>query len=124
MLRRGLTAREIIEELDLEDYKKVIGKRATINGSFGEQVAKQVFPKLQADLEWVYVVDFSLPSLQIFRTSNPDLIHGPNFVFSGWFSYVEYFPEDIKARMAEVERIAEITLNGLAAYYEAIKSGA
>jgi hypothetical protein len=80
-----------------------------------------VFPKLQADLEWVYVVNFSPPSLQIFRTSNPDLIRGPDFVFSGWFSYVEYFPEDIKGRMAQVERIAEITLNGLAAYHEALK---
>jgi hypothetical protein len=85
-------------------------------------VAKQVFPKLQADLEWIYVVDFSPPSLQIFRTSNPDLIRGPDFVFSAWFSYAEYFPDDIKGRMAGVERIAEITLNGLAAYHEAIKN--
>jgi hypothetical protein len=118
LLKAGKTAAEIIEGLDLESYQR------TIHGSFGEHVAKQVFPKLQADLEWVYVVDFSPPSLQVFRTSNPDLIHGPDFVFSAWFSYVEYFPEDIEERMAEVERIAEVTLNGLAAYHEATKSGA
>ena len=66
-------------------------------------------------------MDFSPPSIQVFRTSNPDLIHGPDFVFSAWFSYVEHFPDDFEARMAEVERIAEITLNCLAAYHGAMK---
>jgi hypothetical protein len=116
LLKQGKTAAEIVEGLDLESYQR------TIYGSFGEQVAKQVFPKLQGDLEWVYVVDFSPPSIQVFRTSNPDLIHGPDFVFSAWFSYAEYFPNDIRARMAQVERIAGITLNGLAAYHEALKT--
>jgi hypothetical protein len=118
LLKQGKTAGEIIEELDLKDF----GETGAINGVFGIEVAKQVFPKLQADLEWVYVVGFSPPSLQIFRTSNPDFIDGPDFVFSAWFSYVEHFPDDIRARMAEVERTAEITLNGLAAYHEAKNS--
>jgi hypothetical protein len=116
MLKRDRTAAEIVGELGLESYRR------TVHGSFGGQVAKQVFPKLQADLEWVYVVDFSPPSLQVFRTSNPDLVRGPDFAFSAWFSYVEYFPEDIEARMAEVERTAGIALNCLAAYHGAIKN--
>jgi hypothetical protein len=118
LLKQGKTAADIIDELDLESYRK------TIHGSFEEQVAKEVFPKLQGDLEWVYVLDFSPSSLQVFRTSNPDLIHGPDFVFSAWFSYVQYFPEDVKGTMRQVERTAGITLNGLAAYHEAIKTGA
>ena len=118
LLKRGKTAREIIEELDLENYRK------TIYGSFGEQVAKEVFPKLQGDLEWVYVVDFSPPSLQVFRTSNPDLIQGPDFVFSAWFSYVDYFPDDIKRAMDDAEGMAGVTLNGLAAYHNALKNRA
>jgi len=123
LLRQGKRAGEIIAELELEDYEKIIGKRATFNG-FGEEVAKQAF-QFQGDLEWVYLVDFSPPSLQIFRTSNPDLIHGLDFVFGVWFSYVQYFPEDIKGKMAEVQRTAGITLNGLAAYHRANeKSGA
>jgi hypothetical protein len=104
----------LIEELGLKDYRTYVSK------------PEDAFPKVQADVEWIYVVRPNtrpnLTSVAIYRTSNPDLIRGPDFVFSAWFSYVEYFPEDIKARMAEVERISEITLNGLAAYHRAIKN--
>jgi hypothetical protein len=117
LLKAGKTADEIIEALELEDYQKVVA------GTFGNDAAKQVFPGLQGDLEWIYVVNFSPPSLQVFRTSNPDLIHGPDFVFSAWFSYAEYFPKNIEAGMAEAERTAGIALNVMAAYHGAMKNG-
>jgi hypothetical protein len=61
--------------------------------------------------------------LQVFRTSNPDLFHGPDFVFSAWSSYAEYFPNNIEAEMGEVKRTAGIALNVMAAYHGAIKNG-
>jgi len=115
LLKAGKTADEIVKALELRDYQKVIA------GTFGNDVAKQVYLGLQSDLEWVYVVDFNPRSLQVFRTSNPDLIHGPDFVFSVWFSYVDYFPQDIKGEMEKVQDTAEITLNGISAYHEASK---
>ena len=120
LLKQGKLLDDFPRLLGLEDYGKVAPNRYLMRGTFGRDVARQAF-ELQGDLEWVYVVDFSPPSLQIFRTSNPDLIGGPDFVFSVWFSYVEYFPENSKGTMRQIERIAEITLNGLAAYHGAIK---
>jgi hypothetical protein len=117
MLKQGRTADEIVEVLKLKDYQKVIA------GTFGYDVAKQVYPGLQADLEWIYVVNFNPPSLQVFKTSNPDLIHGPDFVFSAWFSYVQDFPENIDAWMAEVEETAGIALKVMASYHGATKNG-
>jgi hypothetical protein len=101
----------LIEELGLEDYRTRVSR------------PEDAFPKVQADVEWIYVVRPNtrpnLTSVQVFRTSNPDLIHGPDFAFSVLFSYVEHFPEDIEARMAEVERTAEIVLNALTGYHKA-----
>jgi hypothetical protein len=106
----------LIESLGLEDYRTSVSR------------PEDAFPKVQAGVEWIYVVRPNtrpkLTSVQVFRTSNPDMIHGPDFVFSVWFSYVEHFPDDIGARMAEVERTAEVVLNCMAAYNGAIKSGA
>jgi hypothetical protein len=54
LLKAGKGADEIIEALELEDYQKVVA------GTFGTDAAKQVFPGLQGDLEWIYVVTSAL----------------------------------------------------------------
>jgi len=110
LLKQGKSKAEIIEELGLEDYKRAVAK------------PEDAFLKIQGDLEWIYVVKLGNPArMEIMRTSFPDLIHGPDFAFPVWSSYVQYFPDDIEQRMAEVQRTAEIVLDGLAAYHAATR---
>lgn len=123
---KGKTSERVFKRDIVKDLK-LRKERRHFSGTFEEEAAKQVF-NYQGDLEWIYVIRGNEPrftSMSVFRTSNPDLIHGPDFVFSVWFSYVKYMPsvEDIPKRMTEVERMAEITLNGIAAYHEAANRG-
>jgi hypothetical protein len=109
----GELRRRIVEELRLEDY-----------GVYVES-PEGAFPGVQGDVEWIYAVrldgrDAGLTSVTIYRTSCPAL--DVDFVFPVFSSYVDFLPspEDIPARMAEVERIAEIVLSALRSYHRAL----
>ena len=108
LLRDHETEEEIIQELGLEDCHRTVTKPG------------DVFPEVQADLEWIYVVGTNEPAqIQIFRTSCP-YGPGPDFVFPVWFSYVQNFPDDTQAIMVEVQRTAEMTLSAIGAYHKAV----
>jgi len=83
------------------------------------------FPDIQGDVEWIYAVrlddrDMGATSVTIYRTSFPAL--DVDFIFPVFSSYVDFLPspEDIPARMAEVERIAEIVLSALESYHKTL----
>jgi hypothetical protein len=69
------------------------------------------YPKLQADLDWFYVVHLDaqreLCSLTIFKTGNPYLEGGKSWRV--WFSYVKYLPEN----HIEIMDLLEIQQSGL-----------
>jgi hypothetical protein len=109
----GELRRRIVEGLRLEDY-----------GVYVES-PEGAFPGVQGDVEWIYAVrlddrDAGSTSVTIYRTSCPAL--DVDFVFPVFSSYVDFLPspEDIPARMAEVERIAEIVLSALESYHKAL----
>ena len=105
--------RKIVGELHLEDYEVYVDS------------PEGAFPDIQGDVEWIYAVrlddrDMGATSVTIYRTSFPAL--DADFIFPVFSSYVDFLPspEDIPARMAEVERIAEIVLNALESYHKAL----
>jgi hypothetical protein len=109
----GELRRKIVEGLRLEDYRVYV------------ESPEGAFPGVQGDVEWIYAVrlddrDAGLTSVTIYRTSVPAL--DVDFVFPVFSSYVDFLPspEDIPARMAEVERIAEIVLSALESYHKAL----
>jgi hypothetical protein len=97
----------LIEELGLEDYRTRVSR------------PEYAFPRVQADVEWIYVIRPNtrpnLTSVQIFRTSNPNVLHGPDFLFSCWFSYAKNFPDEIEGTMRQIELVAEAVVSGLGA---------
>ena len=101
--------KEIAEKCALQDEKRSIDK------------PEDAFLKVQGDLEYLYVIEnlyeVDTRSLTIYKTSNPRKL--PDFVFSIWFSYAQFFPEDVGARMGEIERTARIILKALEAYHQA-----
>lgn len=113
--------KEVAEKCKLQDEERHIEK------------PEDAFLKVQGDLEYVYVVcniyelpttavnneKFDTRSIGILKTSCPREL--PDFVFPIWWSYAEFFPDNARERMAEVERAAGITLNGLEAYDRARK---
>ena len=118
-MKQGLSVEEIMEKVGAEPERRSVER------------PEDAFLKVQGDLEWIYVIcnptDAKTISLQILRTSCPDFWfngaeNATDFVFSAWFSYVQYFPENYKEVMRQVERTAEITLNALAALEKAKKA--
>jgi len=105
--------RRIVEELRLEDYGVHV------------EAPEDAFPGVQGDVEWIYAVrlddrDAGLTTVTIYRTSAP--VPDVDFVFPVFSSYVSFLPspKDIPARMAEVERVAEIVLSALRSYHRAL----
>jgi hypothetical protein len=109
----GELGRRMVEGLRLEDY-----------GVYVES-PEDAFPGVQGDVEWIYAVrlddrDAGSTTVTIYRTSCPAL--DVDFAFPVFSSYVSLLPspEDIPARMAEVERVAEVVLSALKSYHEAL----
>jgi len=104
---------KIVRGLQLEDYEVYV------------ESPEGAFPGVQGDVEWIYAVrlddrDAGLSTVTIYRTSVP--VPDVDFVFPVFSSYVSFLPspEDIPARMAEVERAAEIVLSALRGYHRAL----
>jgi len=116
-LKEKLPIDKVIERVRAEDEHRTVEK------------PEDAYLKVQGDLEWIYVIrdlNSNTTSLEILKTSCPyfwqlalDDRRRKEFVFSVWFSYVRFFPEDYKERMGEVQRMAEISLNCLEAYITA-----
>jgi len=84
---------------------------------------EDVYPWVQADLEYVYVVDPEPPRLTIYATSFPRRL--PYFIFEVYSSYAMYFPDPghVVSRMAEVEAYSRMLLRALEQYHRAVKGG-
>lgn len=86
------------------------------------QRVEEVFPEVQSDLEWIYVIcnanDPGTVSLQIFKTSNPYTKR--HFIWPVWFSYKVYMKKNKALQdMQQVELIASNILVALHAFEQA-----
>jgi len=112
LLKEGKDEEQIAElaKLNFEAYTP---------GRFVEDAVDTIFPGFQADLEWIYFVDFSTPTprFDIFRTSCP--YFEENFTFCVWGSYVAYLPPNWVEQLQQVELVAITVLKALRAFNKA-----
>jgi len=114
--------RELIEAMlghdAIEEVIEAVGAEKT--GKFTADI-DDVFPRVQGDLEWMYVIrnadNSQTRSLQVFKTSFPYTKR--NFVWPVWFCYRSYMKKQTPKEMKHVEHTGDAILHALHAFEKA-----
>jgi len=114
--------KDLLQALQQTEDEEEVARLARVNfeahtpGRFQDEVANLIFPKFQADLEWIYFVDFSTPSprFDIFRTSCP--YFQENFTFRVWGCYLQFLSTDWEQQLQQVQLAANMILRALEAF--------
>jgi len=118
--------RDLLQALQETSNEEEVARLAEVNfeayspGRFQDEAANLIFPKFQADLEWIYFVDFSAPSprFDIFRTSCP--YFEENFTFRVWGCYLQFLPTDWEQQLQQVQLAANMMLRALGAFRKGV----
>ena len=110
LLKEGKNEKQIVE----------LAKLAYTPGQFVKVAANTIFPGFQANLEWIYFVDFSTPTprFDIFRTSYP--YFEENFTFHVWGCYLQFLPTDWEQQLQQVQLAVNMMLEALEAFRKGV----